>query len=58
MKYRVGVVGQEDTAISVSTTAMGLDDDEGEPFKIEMRSIREELEALETIFVAANENEM
>ena len=36
---------------------MGLDDDPGEPFKIEMKNIREELERLETMFVAANGNE-
>jgi hypothetical protein len=56
MKYRVGV--QEDTAISVAPVTMGLDDDPGEPFKVEMKSIRKELERLETVFVAANENEM
>jgi hypothetical protein len=37
---------------------MGLDDDQGEPFKIKMRSIREELEALGTVFIPANENEI
>ena len=56
MKYRVGF--QEDTAISVAPVTMGLDDDPGEPFKIEMKKIREELERLETMFVAANGNEM
>ena len=54
MKYRVGV--QEDTVIQVSPASMGLDDEPGEPFQIEMRSIREELERLDTKFVAANEN--
>ena len=56
MKYRVG--RQEDVVISIAPAVMGLDDDQGEPFRIEMRSIREELETLETVFIQANENEI
>jgi hypothetical protein len=56
MKYRVGV--QEDTEISIAPAVMGLNDNPGEPFKIEMRSIREQLEALGTVFIPANENEI
>jgi len=56
MKYRVGA--QEDTTISISPAVMGLNDDPGEPFRIEMSSIREQLEELETEFVAATEDEI
>jgi hypothetical protein len=56
MKYRCG--GQEDVEISIAPAAIGLVDDEGEPFKIGMRDIREALEALDIVFVPALENEM
>jgi hypothetical protein len=56
MKYRVGA--QEDAETSIAPAAMGLDDDQGEPFKIERRSIREQLEALGTVFIPANKNEI
>ena len=52
MKYRCGV--QEDTVISIDPASMGLEDDEGEPFNIEMsRQIREGLEYCEVEFVPA-----
>lgn len=56
MKYRCG--GQDDAEISIAPAAIGLVGDEGEPFKIGMRGIREALEALDIVFVPALENEM
>ena len=54
-----GVQGQEDTVISITPALMGLADDEGEPFNIYMRDIREALETLEVVrFVPALGDEM
>ena len=39
--------------ISIDPASMGLEDDEGEPFNIEMRHIREALEYCEVEFVPA-----
>jgi hypothetical protein len=44
MKYRVG--GQEDTVISITLASMGLADDEGGPYTIEMSAIPESLQLL------------
>ena len=56
MKYRVG--GQEDTVISITPASMGLADDEGEPFTIEMSAIRERLQLLGVTFDPALGQEM
>ena len=57
MKYRCGV--QEDTVISISPASMGLLDDEGAPFNIEMSHLRDALEDLNVRFVPALDgNEM
>jgi len=48
MKYRVG--GQEDTVIRITPASMGLVDDEGEAFTIEMSAIRERLERYNVTF--------
>ena len=51
MRYRVG--GQEDIVIRIMPASMGLADDEGEPFTIELSDIREALELLNIAFVPA-----
>jgi len=56
LKYRVG--GQDDTVIRITQASMGLLDDEGEAFTIEMSAIREELEGLCVTFDPALEHEM
>jgi hypothetical protein len=56
MKYRVG--GQDDTVISITPASMGLADDEGEPFTIEMSAIRERLQLLGVTFDPALGHEM
>jgi hypothetical protein len=56
MKYRVG--GQENTVIRITPASMGLYDDEGEPFTIEMSAIRERLERYYVTFVPALEDEL
>jgi len=49
---------QEDAAISISPSTMGLGDDPGEPFQIEIHAIRKELEALGATFVMPNAKEV
>jgi hypothetical protein len=56
MKYRVG--GQEDTVISITPASMGLADDGGEPFTIELNDIRARLARLNITFVPALGQEM
>ena len=56
MKYRVG--GQEDTVIRITPVSMGLLDDEGEPFTIELSAIRERLERYNVTFDPALGKEM
>ena len=56
MKYRVG--GQEDTVIRITPASMGLLDDEGEPFTIELSAIRGYLERINIRFVPALGKEM
>ena len=56
MKYRVGK--QEDTVIRISPASMGLLDDEGEPFTIELSAIRGYLERINIRFVPALGKEM
>ena len=51
MKYRVG--GEEDTVIRITPASMGLLDDKGEPFTIEISAIREYLECIDIRFVPA-----
>ena len=56
MRYRVG--GQEDTVISITPASMGLTDDEGGPFTIELSNIRERLKLLNVTFDPAVGHEM
>ena len=56
MKYRDG--GQEDTVIRISPASMGLLDDEGEAFTIEISAIRVTLERLNIPFDSALGDEM